>query len=88
MTVQNAPRRKRVEPRWVVSKSGQPMAVLVDIDDYNDMQRRLGEIATREEENAPDALALLEKAEADIRTGRVKRHAVIVKSVRRRRRNG
>jgi tetrahydromethanopterin S-methyltransferase subunit G len=70
-----------------VSESGEPVAVLVDIDEYNEMQRRLGEIATREEENDPEAVAWLEKAEADIRAGRLTRHAEVVKTVRKRRRH-
>ena len=85
MAVRSVSRRKRIEPRWVVSESGEPVAVLVDIDEYNDMQRRLGEIATREEESNPAALTLLKKAEADIRAGRLTRHAEVVKTVRKRR---
>ena len=89
MAVRSVSKRKRVEPRWVVSESGEAVAVLVDIDEYNEMQRRLGEIATREEENASEARALLEKAESDMRAGRLTRHADVVKAVRkRRRRNG
>ncbi len=86
MAVRNLPKRKRIEPRWVVSEAGEAVAVLVDIDEYNDMLRRLGEIATREEEQDTEALTLLEKAEADIQAGRLARHEEVVKAFRKRRR--
>ncbi len=78
-------KRKNIEPRWVISEAGEAVAVLLDINEFRDMQKRLGEIATREEESAPDALALLEKGEADIKAGRLIRHADVVKAVRKRR---
>ncbi|MBI3244348.1 MAG: hypothetical protein HYZ49_18875 [Chloroflexi bacterium] len=78
-------KRKNTEPRWVMSEAGEAVAVLLDINEFRDMQKRLGEIATREEESAPDALALLEKGEADIKAGRLTHHADVVKAVRKRR---
>ena len=75
-------RRKPAHPQWVVSDSGTPVAVLVDYQEYNDMLRRLGEIATREEENSPDGLALLEMGEADIKAGRLVLHAEVERSIR------
>lgn len=46
-----------------------------------------GEIATQGEENSPQALKLLKKAEADIQAGRLTRHANMVKTVRKHRRS-
>ena len=89
MAAPKTAQRKQTRPQWVVTESGKPVAVLVDIHEYNDMLRRLGEIATREEEGSPDGLALLEKGEADIMAGRLISHAEVVKSVRKpKRRNG
>jgi len=80
------PKSKQTKPRWVVSESGEAVAVLIDIDEYRELQRRLGEIGTREEENLPEALELLKKAEADIQAGRLTPHADVVKAVHKRRR--
>jgi len=85
MSVRTIPKRKPIKPRWVISESGEAVAVLMDIDEYRELQRRLGEIATREEENSPEALELLKKAEADIQAGRLTRHTEVVKAVRKRR---
>jgi predicted transcriptional regulator len=51
------------------------------------VEQEAGEIATREEENSPEALELLKKGEADIKAGRLTRHADVVKAVRKSRRS-
>jgi hypothetical protein len=85
MPAKTISKRKPIKPRWVISESGEAVAVLIDIDEYRELQRRLGEVVTREEENSPEALDLLKKAEADIKAGRLTRHADVVKTVRKRR---
>jgi len=85
MPAKTISKRKPIKPRWVISESGEAVAVLIDIDEYREMQRQLGEVATRAEENSPEALDLLKKAEADIKAGRLTRHADVVKAVRKRR---
>ena len=86
MALRTVSRRKRSTPRWVMSESGEAVAVLMDIEEYQEMQRRLGEIATREEEGDPEALALLERAEADVKAGKLTPHTEIKLAVRKRRR--
>jgi len=88
MKARTVRKKKSSTPRWVMSETGEAVAVLLDINEFNDIQRRLGEIATREEESAPEALALLERGEADIKAGRLTRHAEVAKVIRKRRRNG
>lgn len=88
------PARTTVSPKpgqWVVNEKGQPVAVLIAIEEYRAMQERLGEIATREEESSPEAMRLLLEAEADIAAGRLVPHAAVARSARqprRRRGNG
>lgn len=79
---------KSTQPRWVMSETGETVAILLDINEFKDIQRRLGEIATGEEENSTDGLGLLEQGEADIKADRLTRHAEVVKLVRKQRRNG
>jgi hypothetical protein len=84
MPAKTISRHKPIKPRWVISESGEAVAVLIDIDEYREMQRRLGEVATHEEENSPEALDLLKKAEADIKAERLTRRTEAVKAVRKR----
>ena len=88
MKTRTVRKKKSSAPRWVMSEAGEAVAVLLDINEFKDIQRRLGEIATREEENVSGALVLLEQGEADIKAGRLTRHAEVAKATRKRRRNG
>ena len=79
MPAKTISKRKPIKPRRVISESGKVVAVLIDIDDYREMQRQLGEAETRAEENSPEALDLLKKAEADIKAGRLTRHQALIR---------
>jgi PHD/YefM family antitoxin component YafN of YafNO toxin-antitoxin module len=85
MPAKTISKRKPIKPRRVVSESGKVVAVIIDIDEYQELQRQLGEAPTPAEENSPEALELLKKAEADIKAGQLTRHADVVKAVRKRR---
>ena len=77
------PRRDMYEGKQlIVTEAGEPIAVIISLYDFEEMQRRLGEIATQEEERDPEALKMLERAEADIAAGRLLPHEEVVAMVK------
>jgi prevent-host-death family protein len=65
--------------RWVLTKSGTPRAVLISFDDFEELQSK---IATYEELSDPEAIEMNRIADADIASGRVVEHEVVMAKLR------
>ena len=63
--------------RFVITKRGRPVAVLLSADDYESLMETLDILAD------PKALASLRKGEADIRSGRTRSWGDVRKSLAR-----
>lgn len=65
--------------RWVLTKSGNPRAVLISFDDFEELQSR---IATYEELSDPEAVEMDRIADAQIAAGEVIEHEVVMAKLR------
>ncbi|MHB8169252.1 MAG: type II toxin-antitoxin system Phd/YefM family antitoxin [Thermoleophilia bacterium] len=68
---------------WVLTKSGQPRAVLLGFDEYEELA---GKAATYEEAADPEAVKMDMVADADIKAGRIYEHEVVMARMRESRR--
>ena len=68
---------------WVITKSGEPRAVLLGFDEYEELASKA---ATYEEMSDPEAVRMDMLADADIKAGRVYEHKVVMAKLRESRR--
>ena len=60
---------------YLIERAGRPMAVLIGVEEYEQLRSRL---ATLEEMLHPEALEKLERAKADIEAGRITPHEEVI----------
>ncbi len=65
--------------RWVITKSGEPRAVLMGFDEYEELASKA---ATYEVMSDPEAMRLNMLADADIKAGKVYEHDVVMAKLR------
>lgn len=69
--------------QWALTKSGQPRAILISFDEYEDLSSKA---ATYEVISDPEAVKMDMLADADIQAGRVYEHEEVMAMLREQRR--
>ena len=68
---------------WALTKSGQPRAVLIGFDEYEELASKA---ATYEETSDPEAVRMDMLADADVKAGKLYEHEVVMAKLRESRR--
>lgn len=71
------------ETHWIITKSGEPRAILLGFDEYEELASKA---ATYDEISDPEAVRMDMLADADIKAGRVYTHEEVMAKAREQRR--